>query len=100
MLWVWLLRVRDEWRAAVVIVKPETVLAWHRRGSAACTIATTAARHSHTAPSANQCVTQVFGLAVLRAGSSDENLLFPGVRQKIVQRLFSALRCTAFEQTR
>ena len=32
MLWVWLLRVWDEWRAAVVIVKPETVLAWHRRG--------------------------------------------------------------------
>jgi len=32
-------------------------------------------------------LTQVFGLAVLRAGSSDENLLFPVVRQKIVQRL-------------
>ena len=26
---------------------------------------------------------------VLRAGSSDENLLLPGVRQRIVQRLFS-----------
>jgi hypothetical protein len=32
MLWVWLSRVWNEWRAAVVIVKPETVLAWHRRG--------------------------------------------------------------------
>jgi transposase InsO family protein len=32
MLWAWLLRVWDEWRAAVVIVKPETVLVWHRRG--------------------------------------------------------------------
>jgi putative transposase len=32
MLWVWLSSVWDEWRAAVVIVKPETVLAWHRRG--------------------------------------------------------------------
>jgi hypothetical protein len=32
MLWVWLLRRWDEWRAAVVIVKPETLLAWHRRG--------------------------------------------------------------------
>jgi putative transposase len=32
MLWVWLLRVWDKWRAAVVIVKPETVFAWHRRG--------------------------------------------------------------------
>jgi integrase len=32
--------------------------------------------------------TQVFGLAGLRAGSSDEALLFPGARQRIVQRLF------------
>src|SRR4029453_16748029 len=32
MLWVWLSQVWNEWRAAVVIVKPETVLAWHRRG--------------------------------------------------------------------
>jgi hypothetical protein len=28
MLWVWLLRVWDGWRGAIVIVKPETVLAW------------------------------------------------------------------------
>ena len=32
MLWVWLSKVWNDWRAAVVIVKPETVLAWHRRG--------------------------------------------------------------------
>jgi putative transposase len=32
LLWVWLSRVWNEWRSAVVIVKPETVLAWHRRG--------------------------------------------------------------------
>jgi hypothetical protein len=32
MLWVWLSLVWDEWRSAIVIVKPETVLAWHRRG--------------------------------------------------------------------
>jgi hypothetical protein len=32
MLWVWLSKVWSEWRTAVVIVKPETVLAWHRRG--------------------------------------------------------------------
>jgi len=32
---------------------------------------------------------QVVGLGVLRAGSSGENLLFPGVWQRIVQRLFS-----------
>jgi hypothetical protein len=31
MLWVWLLRVWDGWRAAVEIVKPETIVAWHRR---------------------------------------------------------------------
>jgi hypothetical protein len=32
LLWVWISRVWHEWRAALVIVKPETVLAWHRRG--------------------------------------------------------------------
>jgi transposase InsO family protein len=32
-LWAWLLRVFwNDWRTAVVIVKPETVIAWHRRG--------------------------------------------------------------------
>jgi putative transposase len=32
LLWVWLSRVWDGWQEAVVVVKPETVLAWHRRG--------------------------------------------------------------------
>jgi putative transposase len=32
LLWVWLSRVWRGWRSAVVIVKPETVLAWHRGG--------------------------------------------------------------------
>jgi transposase InsO family protein len=32
LLWVWLSQVWQGWRAAVVIVKPETVLSWHRRG--------------------------------------------------------------------
>jgi putative transposase len=32
LLWVWLSRVWDDWRAAVHMVRPETVLAWHRRG--------------------------------------------------------------------
>lgn len=32
LLWVWLSRIWQGWRAANVIVKPETVLAWHRRG--------------------------------------------------------------------
>ena len=31
-LWTWLSRVWTEWRTALVIVKPETVIAWHRRG--------------------------------------------------------------------
>ena len=37
-----------------------------------------------------ESVMQVVGLAGSSCGSSDENLLFPGVRQSIVQRLFSA----------
>jgi hypothetical protein len=31
-LWVWLSRTWPEWRRALVIVKPETVIAWHRQG--------------------------------------------------------------------
>ena len=31
-LWVWLSRSWPEWRTALVIVKPETVIAWHRQG--------------------------------------------------------------------
>jgi putative transposase len=31
-LWVWLARVWQDWRNALVIVKPETVIDWHRRG--------------------------------------------------------------------
>ena len=30
-LWVWLSRVWTGWRSALVIVKPETVVAWHRK---------------------------------------------------------------------
>jgi hypothetical protein len=32
LLWVWLSRVWNQWRSTLVIVKPETVIAWHRRG--------------------------------------------------------------------
>jgi hypothetical protein len=32
LLWTWLARVWRAWRAPLMIVKPETVLAWHRRG--------------------------------------------------------------------
>lgn len=32
LLWVWLARLWTEWRSALVIVKPETVVAWHRQG--------------------------------------------------------------------
>jgi len=31
-LWVWLSRTWTGWRTALVLVKPETVIAWHRRG--------------------------------------------------------------------
>jgi hypothetical protein len=31
-LWVWLSRIWNGWRTALVLVKPETVIAWHRRG--------------------------------------------------------------------
>ena len=32
LLWVWLSHVWHEWRSTLVIVRPETVIAWHRRG--------------------------------------------------------------------
>ncbi len=30
LLWVWLSRVWSDWRSSVIIVKPDTVIAWHR----------------------------------------------------------------------
>jgi len=32
LVWVWLSRVWSNWRSALCIVKPETVIAWHRQG--------------------------------------------------------------------
>jgi putative transposase len=32
LLWPWLLQLWSSWRSALIIVKPETVMAWHRRG--------------------------------------------------------------------
>src|SRR3954466_15746120 len=32
LLWAWLSRIWHHWRSALVIVKPETVIAWHRKG--------------------------------------------------------------------
>jgi transposase InsO family protein len=32
LLWVWFSRVWSQWRSALAIVKPETVISWHRRG--------------------------------------------------------------------
>ncbi len=32
LLWTWLCEVWSDWRSALVIVKPETVIAWHRKG--------------------------------------------------------------------
>src|SRR5262245_20703158 len=31
-LWVWLSHLWSEWRSALVIVNPETVIGWHRQG--------------------------------------------------------------------
>ena len=31
-LWVWLRRVWADWKSALLIVQPETVIAWHRKG--------------------------------------------------------------------
>src|SRR5512134_2436510 len=30
--WVWLTRVWTDWRSVLMIVQPETVVAWHRKG--------------------------------------------------------------------
>lgn len=30
LLWAWLCRAWNDWRSAIVIVKPDTVIAWHR----------------------------------------------------------------------
>ena len=32
LLWTWLCAVWSDWRSALVIVKPETVIGWHRKG--------------------------------------------------------------------
>ena len=32
LLWAWLCGIWSDWRSALVIVKPETVIAWHRKG--------------------------------------------------------------------
>ena len=32
LLWAWLCKVWIDWRSSLVIVKPETVIAWHRKG--------------------------------------------------------------------
>src|SRR3974377_1978310 len=32
LLWVWLSRIWSGWRPALAIVRPETVVAWHRKG--------------------------------------------------------------------
>jgi transposase InsO family protein len=32
LLWVWLSRIWPDWRSALIIVQPDTVIAWHRKG--------------------------------------------------------------------
>jgi hypothetical protein len=35
-LWVWLSRLWADWRSGLMIVKPETVIRWHRQGFRLC----------------------------------------------------------------
>src|SRR5882762_11053454 len=35
-LWVWLSRLWSDWRSALLLVKPETVITWHRKGFRLC----------------------------------------------------------------
>ena len=32
LLWAWLCGMWADWRSALIVVKPETVIAWHRKG--------------------------------------------------------------------
>src|SRR3974377_2301044 len=32
LLWAWLCEVWSDWQSALILVKPETVIAWHRQG--------------------------------------------------------------------
>jgi hypothetical protein len=32
LLWVWLCRIWSDWRSALIIVRPDTVIGWHRKG--------------------------------------------------------------------
>jgi putative transposase len=32
LLWIWLSRIWSGWRTTMVLVKPATVIAWHRQG--------------------------------------------------------------------
>jgi len=32
LLWVWFFRIWSDWRSALAIIEPETVVAWHRKG--------------------------------------------------------------------
>jgi len=51
--WAWLARLWNGWRAALLIVKPETVIKWHRQGCCAfwpstSSITTTPGRTNHS----------------------------------------------------
>src|SRR5580765_7686932 len=36
LIWIWLCEVWSDWRSSLTIVKPETVIAWHRKGFRLC----------------------------------------------------------------
>ena len=45
-LWAWLCNIWTDWRSAILVVKPETVIAWHRKGF--CLLWTWKVRHGQT----------------------------------------------------
>src|SRR5262245_35763960 len=40
--WVWLAKIWTGWRSALLVVKPETVIGWHRKGFGCGSFRTTA----------------------------------------------------------
>ena len=48
LLWVWFSRIWTNWRTALVVVNPDTVVAWHRRGF--CLFWTWKSRPARAAP--------------------------------------------------
>src|SRR4030095_5685957 len=64
-LWVWLSRIWSSWRTASVVVKPATVVAWHRQGFQP------GVRHARDRSAATMSITRV-GRAALRIKATSD----------------------------